>query len=80
MAGLAYFICGSDAIASGQYKVSSLQSKISRLTEQETELSAQKLASEDSNAALQYAQAHGMVPAQSVDYVFENGRVALNQQ
>ncbi len=78
-AGLAYYISGSNSVASADYRVSSLRNEISRLNEEQSRLTADKSAAENPAAAAAFAQAQGMVSAQDIVYVFENGNVALQK-
>ncbi len=79
VAGVAYYVSGANSLASAQYRVSSLRSQITRLNEQQSQLTAEKSAAENPVAATQFAQSQHMVSAQEIVYVFESGKVALQK-
>lgn len=78
-AGLAYYIAGVNAVASSEYNVSAVRAKITKLTETQSLLSAEKSATENPVAATVFAQTQHMIEAKDIVYVFENNNVALRE-
>jgi len=77
--GFAYYVTGVNAVASGEYRISIERTKIAKLTESQSLLTAEKSATEDPVAALVFAQAQHLVEAKDIIYVFENNNVALRE-
>lgn len=77
--GFAYYIAGVNAVASGEYNISAKRTKIAKLAESQSLLTAEKSATEDPVAAMAFAQAQHMTEAKDIVYVFENNNVALRK-
>lgn len=78
-AGLAYYIAGVNAVASGEYHISTERAKISKLTEAQSLLTVEKSTTENPVAAMAFAQAQHMTEAKDIVYVFENNNIALQK-
>ena len=77
--GFAYYIVGVNAVTSGEYNISAERTMITKLTEAQSSLTAEKSATEDPVAAAAFAQAQHMTEAKDIVYVFENNNVALQK-
>ena len=77
--GFGYYIAGVNAVASSEYHISAERTKIAKLTEAQSSLTAEKSVTEDPVAATVFAQAQHMVEAKDIVYVFENNSVALQK-
>ena len=77
--GFAYYIAGINAVTSSEYNISAIRTKISKLTEAQSLLTAEKSATENPAITTAFARAQLMVEAKDVVYVFENNNVALQK-
>ena len=77
--GFTYYIVGANAVASGEYNISTKRIEITKLIETQSLLTAKKSATENPVAALVFAQVQHMTEAKDVVYVFENNNVALQR-
>ncbi|MEK7138461.1 MAG: hypothetical protein AAB787_03050 [Patescibacteria group bacterium] len=79
VAGFAYYIAEVNAVASGRYYISAQRVEISKLTETQSLLSAEKSETENPVSATIFAQSQHMIEAKDIVYVFENNNVALRR-
>lgn len=74
-----YYVFISNMTTASNYKVGTLNDKLSELMEFNGLLTAKKLSVEDSSLIFNFAQNHNMVEARSIVHIFENGGVALQK-
>ena len=79
VAGFAYYVAGANAVASGEYRISAERTKIAKLTETQSSLTAEKSATENPVTASAFALTQHMAEAKDIVYVFENNSVALQK-
>lgn len=73
---LFYYVMVANSVASKNYRVQNLRSKLEALAEINGVLMSKKIISESPIALLEFARSQNLVEAKNILYIFENKNVA----
>lgn len=73
---LFYYVMMANAVTGTNYRIQTLQDKISNLAEINSSLMSRKIAMENPVAFIEFARANNLVEARNISYIFENKNVA----
>jgi hypothetical protein len=73
---LFYYVMMSNSIAAKNYKIQTLRTKLSSLSEINSSLMSKKISLESPTTLIEFARAQSLVEAKDIVYIFEKKNVA----